>query len=274
MQNTIKNLWNKRAANKSISLKEDGYKLVLDSSDHRGFKNEYIDHILKKYIKQYLAPQPTDTVLEIGSGVGRLTEYIAPLTKKVYGVDIAQNFVHQCQTNPNKCDNTVYETPESFLTIPIPTINKMYCVWVLMFFEKDEELIDTIAEYNQKINNGLECFLVLEQTSNKREIIEQDGKFFCCHRTIEEFEHIFFTAGFELKKKIIIKERNHGIIFKLLFNRYSYKILPNIFYKHLNFLLRAEHFLMNKILPSSITFSPSYPYDTLFILAPKKKGET
>ncbi|MGD8925794.1 MAG: protein-L-isoaspartate O-methyltransferase [Thioalkalispiraceae bacterium] len=47
---------------------------------------------------QALAIQPTDTVLEIGTGSGYVTALLAKLARHVYSVDIHEDFVNQVKT--------------------------------------------------------------------------------------------------------------------------------------------------------------------------------
>ena len=81
---------------------------VLDPNDNKGVKNAYLDAYLKYYLREILSPKPEDILLEIGSGIGRLTEYLAHFVEKVYGVDLVAAFVDKCNVNPNKNSNTVY----------------------------------------------------------------------------------------------------------------------------------------------------------------------
>src|SRR3989344_1154936 len=81
--------WNKLArkdaryyilTNKSISASESGFK----QSGERDVK-EYFLH--DKIIRSRIGYEKKSKVLEIGSGIGRLSEFIAPHVDKLYAVD-------------------------------------------------------------------------------------------------------------------------------------------------------------------------------------------
>lgn len=70
--------------------------------------NRYISSILFNNIKEYF--NKDDIVLDLYSGVGTLGMSVAPLVKKVYGIEIIENAVINATYNSkiNKLDNTYY----------------------------------------------------------------------------------------------------------------------------------------------------------------------
>ncbi|KPK25836.1 MAG: hypothetical protein AMJ61_10815 [Desulfobacterales bacterium SG8_35_2] len=193
----------------------DALRKVLDPKDKRGVKNSYIDQYLKYYLLEYLSPSKTDTILEIGSGIGRLTEYLARFARSVYGIDIINKFIDDCRKNPAKKDNTFYLYIDEIDKLQDLMIDKIYIVWVLMCLTDREELIKTLKTYRDNLPN-LKSGIIIEQVKSSFQLEHHNGRLHCCYRTIDEYIDIFTAAGFKVKKYYIMGERHYGIVYKMI----------------------------------------------------------
>ncbi|KAI9812490.1 MAG: hypothetical protein M1827_004721 [Pycnora praestabilis] len=59
-------------------------------------------------VLQYLDPQPTDSILDIGCGDGSLTAYIAAKARTVVGVDASKDMIEAAKKN-HETENSTYE---------------------------------------------------------------------------------------------------------------------------------------------------------------------
>ena len=213
----------------------DALRKVLDPSDIKGVKNTYIDVYLKYYLKEYLRPEKEDILLEVGCGIGRLTEYMSQYVNAVCGIDIVDLFIDGCNANPRKHKNTLYLKMSEMIKLKELPINKMYIVWVLMLLTERAELIETLTAYRNMLPN-LKTAIVLEQVKSSSQLENRNGKIGCVYRTIEEYKEIFHTSGYKVKGYSVLGERHNGYFYKgihimcNLLPRQLAKVAPKLFY--------------------------------------------
>ena len=217
-------LWENRARIGTAS----NLQKVLDPADEKGIKNAYIDYYLKSYLKLFLKPNNRDIILEIGSGVGRLVEYLSYAVKRAYGIDYVDKFIEDCNANPSKSENTHYLKIEDTDKLHGLGINKVYIVWVLMYFKSDEDVVKTLSEYRKNIHVNHNMY-VIEQVKKSDEVEVYQGSFYCKYRTIDSYLNLFSKCGYEVDNYVVLGERRLGFFAKLLFNRPRiYRILPTV----------------------------------------------
>jgi len=188
---------------------------VLDPMDRKGVKNSYLDAYLKHYMRKHLSLCPEDILLEVGSGTGRLTEYMSPFVRKVFGVDIAEAFIDRCNANPGKSSNTVYLKTSEAKRLSSTGVNKMYVTWVLMYITDNAELINTLQVYRDLLP-GLKEAVVLEQVMRESHQEVCVGPVECVYRSLEEYQDIFRKSGFRVKGYSVMVERYNAPLYKLL----------------------------------------------------------
>jgi len=193
----------------------DALRKVLDPKDSKGVKNSYIDAYLKYYLLEYLSPSRTEVLLEVGCGIGRLTEYMARFARSVYGIDLIDEFIDKCRTRPGKKDNTFYFYITEIEKLKDIAIDKMYIVWVLMCVVDRDELISILKTYRENLPY-LKSGIIIEQVKSGFELEHHDGRLHCCYRTIDEYIDIFTTAGFKVTKYYVMGERYNGFMYKLI----------------------------------------------------------
>lgn len=79
----------------------------------------------------------TDTVLEIGCGVGRVGRDLAPLVKKWIGCDVSTNMVKYCRERLGDLPNVEAVEISGYDLKPIPdnSVDLVYCTVVFMHLE-------------------------------------------------------------------------------------------------------------------------------------------
>lgn len=201
----------------------DALRKVLDPNDRKGVKNSYIDQYLKYYLLEYISPLKTDNILEVGCGIGRLTEYMAHFAHSVYGIDIIDKFVDDCKANVARQDNAFYLYIDEIGQLKDISIDKMFIVSVLMYIVDNSEVIKTLRTYRKSLPN-LQAAVIIEQLKSSSQLEYHEGRLHCSYRTIEEYIDIFTEAGFRVKRFSIMGERHNGIIYKLI--HFTANILP------------------------------------------------
>jgi SAM-dependent methyltransferase len=256
-------IWYNRA-NIQVINKIDELRKVLDPADLIGIKNSYIDYYLKYYLKKHLHPLRTDSTLEIGSGIGRITEFIARYVKYSYGIDLIDKFIEDCNEKVGKMNNSRYIKISQIDSISQFNITKAFIVWVLMYFENDDDLIEALTIY-RKVLSKCDKLVIIEQVKYIREIELLNNSFYCKYRTIDEYTNLFYKAGFTIEKTILLGERKLGLFLRLLqYNRYIYNLLPKCFSRLAPILFLADKLIMDmKFIRRQVT---NIPMDTVFVL--------
>jgi SAM-dependent methyltransferase len=201
----------------------DRLREVIDPSDAGGAKNFYLDRYLKHYLLKYLDPRPDDVVLEIGSGVGRLVEFVAPRVKGAYGTDLEDDFIRACRAAPDKAPNSHYLFQGELAELPRIGVNKLYVVWVLLCVLDDELLVETLRSYREKLPE-LRSAVLIEQVKALPEERNHGTRFHSRYRTLEGYLEIFERAGFAVRSSTPIVERRLGPFYQGL--RFGYRLLP------------------------------------------------
>ena len=262
MEKDIYDFWiDKASINDSSEL--DSLCKVLDPRDVKGVKNSYLDFYLKYYLQQHLCPRKEDTLLEVGCGIGRLTEYMSSFSRTVYGIDLVDQFIDQCKCNPNKNDNTFYLKACDLENLKYVTINKMYIVWVLMYLTSAPELINTLRGYREILPH-LKRFVVLEQVKRNFQVEKHQGKVYCCYRTVEEYKAIFHAAGFKVSNYSILGERNRGLAYNSI--RLTCNVLPRYLARWSNKLFYFDKYLMGNAAKNIRLINDRRPTDVAFVL--------
>lgn len=188
---------------------------VLDPADVKGVKNSYIDAYLKYYLQEYIDPKSEDVVLEIGCGIGRMTEYLSQLVRTIYGVDIVDKFIEDCLADPRKSQNTRYLRISETEKLKEAAVNKFFISWVLMYLTDRSELIEMLRGYRKLLPN-LKAAVILEQVKAIPQTESRGGAIYCCYRTVEEYREIFAASGYRVKEVHVLGERFNGPIYRFI----------------------------------------------------------
>lgn len=93
-----------------------------------------------RQVAQALLLQPTDRVLELGCGVGRIGRELAPLCRHWQGVDIAQNMLRVAKERTNHLSNVAFAqlSRTSLSMFDTDCFDKAYAVAVLIHLDKED----------------------------------------------------------------------------------------------------------------------------------------
>jgi ubiquinone/menaquinone biosynthesis C-methylase UbiE len=94
--------------------------------------------ITAKFLRSMLEIEPTDKVLEIGCGVGRVGRELAPHCKEWHGTDISGNMIAYAKERTADLPNVyLHELPDCSLRIfPDNSFDKVYSTIVFMHLDK------------------------------------------------------------------------------------------------------------------------------------------
>lgn len=150
-------LWQKAAAKGDL-------RAVLDEADTRGHKNKYIDTLHKQQLAKALALEGNEVILDFGSGIGRISSWLAPRCQKVIGIDVTPAMI-QKSTEINTHTNVEYRLYDG---LHIPTekeyFDRLVSVYVLQHITEAEDFIKIVKEFNRVLKIGGKACLI-EQVS-------------------------------------------------------------------------------------------------------------
>jgi hypothetical protein len=248
-------LWRHRAR-LSVEGSVDGLRRVLDPTDRGGAKNVYIDHYLKHHLVRHLNPGPEDVIFEVGSGTGRLVEFLAPRVRHAYGTDLIDDFVVDCRSARDKAPNTTYLLQSELDSLVGAGISKLYLVWVLMYLESDAGVVALLERY-RRLAPELRTAVLIEQVKREEEDELVDESFYCRYRTLSGFLTLFEKAGFRATRATVLPERRVGPLYNAL--RVTYRALPRRAAPLGDWFFRADARLTRHLMspPSPIQRTPT-----------------
>ncbi len=254
-------LWRERA---TMAVDRDGdLRRVLDPADRRGLKNGYIDLLLKRLLLDALRPNPGDIVVELGSGIGRLTEFLAPRVAQVCGVERDETFVAACRRRAGKAVNSRYVTPAEAERDGIPPCGKGFMVWTGMYFREDRDLTSTLARLRRAMAPPAR-FVLIEQVAAADREVDIDGSFYCRYRTPDRYARILERAGFRPLRRRLARERRYGPFYRGMFNRFAYPLLPSWIAPALPWLVAFDALVLAAAPPLSLPVSGT-PLDCVIV---------
>jgi len=159
--NDQRNFWSLRAKISGNSLSSV---LWLD----RPVWNKYIDALQMHHLKSIIAQiKKTDTVLDIGCGIGRLTFRLANICKEVYGVDISEESVEICNRKSKKIHNAKFRVMDARnLKFKDETFDWVFSITCIECIANREDFASAIKELLRvtKTNGNV---VLLEHITNK-----------------------------------------------------------------------------------------------------------
>ena len=90
--------------------------------------------VTREILKEYVGLEPTDTILEIGCGMGRVGKVLSPLCRRWIGADISSGMLSCARHHLQGLDNVelVELDDVSLRTIPDSSVDLVYCTVVFM----------------------------------------------------------------------------------------------------------------------------------------------
>jgi ubiquinone/menaquinone biosynthesis C-methylase UbiE len=152
-------------------------------------------------LKAKLGIKSSDTVLEIGCGVGRIGRELAPLCRKWIGTDISGNMLRYCRSRLESCDNVtlVQLGGVGLAEIPTESADVVYCTVVFMhLYEWDRYRY--VQEAFRVLRQGGRCYfdnIDVTTTLGWKVFLEQRPGFLPMTSTADELRTYAVRAGFD-----------------------------------------------------------------------------
>lgn len=110
----------------------------------------------------------TDSVLDFGCGIGRLTKEIAPLCDKIYAVDVSDNMLSLLMNYCGGISNVFISPMQSEMNICLmdKQVDKIFSLLVLQHIEKPNAL-EILKEFKRVLKPKGKLFLQYPNSLNK-----------------------------------------------------------------------------------------------------------
>ena len=139
----------------------------IDPGDRRGHKNRYIDLLQKTALDRVLKLKGDETVLDFGCGSGRISYWIAPRVKKVFGLEVTPEMIRvaeRSRTSEN-VELVLYDGID-FPVFPDP-LDLVLSVGVLQTM-KGNALKRTLSQLALVLRPGGEIVLIEQASDNPK----------------------------------------------------------------------------------------------------------
>lgn len=150
---TYKDFWNRQAASAESAIS------AVDGSQ----SEEVVQHTGRWSAAQVQAAldiDPSDEVLELGCGIGRIGRELAPGCRHWVGVDISENMIHHARERLEHLENVSFHRLErsSLEMLEDNSIDKAYSIAVFCHMDK-EDLYLYMQELNRVVRPGGAIFV-------------------------------------------------------------------------------------------------------------------
>lgn len=133
--------------------------------------NDYVDKIQMHHLGRYMNQiKTTDTVLDVGCGIGRFTFRFAKLCKEVYGIDSSKEAILICKRNSedSRISNAKFQVMDvRKLTFNSETFDWVFSITCLQHITNKMDLTASVEQILRVAKTGGKIVLI-ECTTDKR----------------------------------------------------------------------------------------------------------
>lgn len=183
---------------------EGGLRAVLDEADTRGRKNKFIDILHKQQLAQALALRGNHIVLDFGSGVGRISSWLAPHCQKIIAIDVTPGMIETAK-RCNARSNVTYELYDG-QNIPAEEeyFDRIVSVYVLQHIVEAQDFVRVLKEFSRVLKKGGRACLI-EQVSVTQAHETGTPDDFNLRRAPQEYINAFSEKGFSCQEWRLIR---------------------------------------------------------------------
>ncbi len=114
-------------------------------------------------IQKIIHLNKSDSVLNIGCGLGYFEELLSPLVKDIYSIDISKNFIEICKKRCSNYKNITFSTMGSDYTDLAPygkPFFVIFCIDVVQYYKNIAEVESLILSAKKIASKGAKMFII------------------------------------------------------------------------------------------------------------------
>ena len=188
-----KHFWNKVA--EETSLSDKGFVGML--TDGNEFNAIYRQSEEEAHFLRIFEPTQAMDVLEVGSGGGRWSLFLADKVRMVTGIDFSENMIRlaEQQRQSKGVDNVRFVQSDLLSFGEQQQFDLIYFSGVLQYLD-DDDVVDTVRKAKQLLKPG-GVILSRDTIQERKRIVLQSG-YPVIYRTIKEYAALFETNDLKL----------------------------------------------------------------------------
>jgi ubiquinone/menaquinone biosynthesis C-methylase UbiE len=187
-------------------------------------QNVYLDYVSRCLAQKYLKPGKTDTILDFGCGVGRLSMFLSPLVGMIVGIDSSSRMlaVAQRQLQARRIRNVHYlQAGRDGCPLATGAVDKIITCWVLAHVS-DGLLREVLSEFRRILAPSGQL-VAFEQVRPTRESYAG----LHVQRTADEYGKLIEAAGLHVRAiRPVLRHPSYGRWLWRRFSRLSASALP------------------------------------------------
>jgi len=144
-----KSLWDELAKENSLYyINSDKGRKITEQEFRQSGERDYVEHIIDDEVILNKFPNLTDLViLDLGCGIGRMTEFMARDFKLVLGTDISGEMIEQGQRRLERLNNVqLLETNGYIIPLPDNIVDFVFSYLVFQHMKEIEQIEENFRE--------------------------------------------------------------------------------------------------------------------------------
>jgi ubiquinone/menaquinone biosynthesis C-methylase UbiE len=170
--------------------------------------------VSKILVKKYLQPNTSDVMLDFGCGIGRLTEILAPFSRRIVGVDFSSKMI-ETANDKRQANNTAYHyLSNAQLPFEDQEFSKIFTFWVLAH-NADDQVINYLIQFRRLLSpNG--HILLFEHIRPETKVLSDVH----IQRSIHHYAELAEKAGLYMEQyQLVLRSPSYALS---LWNRFRF----------------------------------------------------
>lgn len=149
----MRRFWNERARENANYFVDN--RLDYRNGDDEAFWANGVEDVARMFELLEMSPAPTDTVLDIGCGVGRLLRALAPQTASLVGIDVSSEMISLARENLSDLEVTLHVGDgQGLAPVPDASVDGVISLVVFQHIPDPQVTLGYITEIGRVLKPG------------------------------------------------------------------------------------------------------------------------
>ncbi len=193
----------------------DPFRAVLDGADEVGLKNSWIDFLERRGIRRALGGKTYHVALDLGCGVGRLTDLLAKSAERVLALDASEALLAVARRRGLPHGADAIRADLRSLPLRDCSVDLVATSNVLIYLVEDADLATAAREAARVLRPGGQV-LLLEHLAPGARTEKREG---IAYRSLGDVAAVFGGAGFLLQRNQVVRKSPSRVLHWVLQGR-------------------------------------------------------